>query len=162
MAHSRGLFGARGRSGPDATTSLGYSAEEDGAAAQLTEELSLTYPALVDAEEWLRNHQGPIPIRQHLEIPVLCLHPSKSHLDGVAVGRRCQIAEAHNLDAVAAWVARRPPQKPQGDACKSIGHAQYRDTNREMVKDLPSFQNGRMQPFGSLAPEARRRGCALV
>ena len=32
-----------------------------------------TYPALAEAQEWLRKHREQIPIFQRLEIPVLCL-----------------------------------------------------------------------------------------
>jgi ankyrin repeat protein len=40
-----------------------------------------TYPALAEAEEWLRRHQEPIPIFQRLEIPVLCLRWTQASIN---------------------------------------------------------------------------------
>ena len=46
-------------------------------------------------------------------------------------------ASEASLDAVeAAWVARRVPQIPQGDACESIGHAQ----NHPLVNNKSSLE----------------------
>lgn len=38
-----------------------------------TRDVLYNYPALAHAEEWMSNHRDPIPIKQHLQIPVLCL-----------------------------------------------------------------------------------------
>ena len=40
---------------------------------QLNAVLSCLYPALSEAEVWLRSHRSVIPIKSRLEIPVLCL-----------------------------------------------------------------------------------------
>ena len=40
---------------------------------QLNSMLNQLYPAISEAEAWLRNHRDPIPFRSRLEIPMLCL-----------------------------------------------------------------------------------------
>ena len=42
-------------------------------AAVLKSQVSCLYPALAAADKWLTQNQDPMPVKQHLEIPVLCM-----------------------------------------------------------------------------------------